>query len=273
MSMTGHRARKRFGQHFLHDRQIIAHLLEVINPQRGELIVEVGPGQGALTFPLLQQLGYLEAIELDRDLAAYLIENCAAEGDLRLHNRDALTFDFRTLAGGEQRLRVVGNLPYNISTPLLFHLLAEIDILEDMHFMLQREIVVRLAAKPGSKDYGRLSIMAQFYCLVEPLFIVKPGAFAPPPKVDSMVVRLRPHRPSRAPDIPPAALRQLVSQAFSQRRKTLANALKGLLASAELEALGIHPQQRPETVSLEQYLRLTRYWLEHHGRTRPEAIK
>lgn len=261
MSITRHRARKRFGQHFLHDRRIIDRLLEAINPRPGELLVEVGPGQGALTLPLLRRLGRLEAVELDRDLAAYLTESCVAEGDLRLHNRDALTFDFGALAGKGQRLRVVGNLPYNISTPLLFHLLTRADVIEDMHFMLQREVVIRLAAKPGNKDYGRLSVMAQFYCRVEPLFIVKPGAFIPPPKVDSMVVRLRPHRPSLAPEIPHAALSQLVSRAFSQRRKTLANALKGLLASAELEALEVHPQQRPETVSLEQYLALTRYWL------------
>lgn len=261
MSVTRHQARKRFGQHFLHDRQVIDRLLDAINPQPGELLVEIGPGHGALTLPLLRRLGRLEAIELDRDLAVYLIENCTTEGDLRLHNRDALTFDFGALAGKGQRLRVVGNLPYNISTPLLFHLLARVDIIEDMHFMLQREVVVRLAAKPGNKDYGRLSVMAQFYCLIEPLFTVKPGAFIPPPKVDSRVVRLRPHHPSLAPDIPRAALSQLVSRAFSQRRKTLANALKGLLVSAELESLGVHPRQRPETVSLEQYVTLTRYWL------------
>lgn len=262
MNTLGHRARKRFGQHFLHDKQVIGHLLRVIRPRSGELMVEIGPGQGALTLPLLHCLGHLEAVELDRDLAAYLVERCASEGNLRLHNVDGLTFDFRALAHEKQRLRVVGNLPYNISTPLLFHLLSQIDILEDMHFMLQREVVIRLAAKPGGKDYGRLSVMVQFYCEVEPLFTVRSGAFVPPPKVDSMVVRLTPHRPSLAPNISHAALNRVVSQAFSQRRKTLANALKGLLSSAELVALGIDPRQRPETVSLEHYLALARYCLE-----------
>ncbi|QBQ55613.1 16S rRNA (adenine(1518)-N(6)/adenine(1519)-N(6))-dimethyltransferase RsmA [Nitrosococcus wardiae] len=264
MNIPGYQARKRFGQHFLHDKQVIDRLLRVIHPQSGELMVEIGPGQGALTLPLLRGLGHLEAIELDRDLAAYLVESCASEGDLRLHNVDALAFDFRALVREQnQRLRVVGNLPYNISTPLLFHLLAQVEVLEDMHFMLQREVVVRLAAKPGGKDYGRLSVMVQFYCGVEPLFTVKPGAFMPPPKVDSMVVRLKPCRPSLAPEIPHAALNRVVSQAFSQRRKTLANALKGLLGSADLKILGMDPRQRPETVDLEQYLALTRYWLEH----------
>ncbi|ABA58193.1 dimethyladenosine transferase [Nitrosococcus oceani ATCC 19707] len=261
MNTLGHRARKRFGQHFLHDKGVIERLLRAINPQLNDLMVEIGPGQGALTLPLLHCLGHLEAIELDRDLAAYLVERCASEGNLRLHNVDSLTFDFRTLAHENRRLRVVGNLPYNISTPLLFHLLGQIGILEDMHFMLQREVVTRLAAKPGGKDYGRLSVMVQFYCEVEPLFTVKSGAFVPPPKVDSMVVRLIPHRPSLAPNISHGALNRVVSQAFSQRRKTLANALKGLLSSAELIALGIDPRQRPETISLEDYLALTRYWL------------
>lgn len=263
MSVGSYRGRKRFGQHFLHDKQIIDRLLRAINPQPEDLMVEIGPGQGALTLPLLKRLGHLEAIELDRDLAAYLLEICAAKGDLHLHNRDALAFDFRSLTHGNRLLRVVGNLPYNISTPLLFHLLAQIGVIKDLHFMLQREVVIRMAAKPGSKDYGRLSVMAQFYCGIEPLFIVKPGAFIPPPKVDSMVVRLTPHRPSLAPDIPHGALSRVVSQAFSQRRKTLANGLKGLIASANLKALGIDPQQRPETISLEQYLILTRYWLAH----------
>jgi 16S rRNA (adenine1518-N6/adenine1519-N6)-dimethyltransferase len=264
MSVESYQVRKRFGQHFLHDKQIINRLLRAINPQPGDLMVEIGPGQGALTLPLLKCLGHLEAIELDRELAAYLIELCAAEGDLRLHNGDALAFDFRPLARENQLLRVVGNLPYNISTPLLFHLLAQIGVIKDLHFMLQREVVIRMAAKPGSKDYGRLSVMAQFYCEIEPLFIVKPGAFIPPPKVDSMVVRLMPHRPSLAPDIPHGALSRVVSQAFSQRRKTLANGLKGLIGSANIKALGIDPQQRPETISLEQYLILARYWLAHH---------
>jgi 16S rRNA (adenine1518-N6/adenine1519-N6)-dimethyltransferase len=261
MSVGSYRARKRFGQHFLHDKQIIDRLLRAINPQPGDLMVEIGPGQGALTLPLLKRLGHLEAIELDRDLAAYLIEICAAEGDLHLHNKDALAFDFRSLAGEDRLLRVVGNLPYNVSTPLLFHLLAQVEVIEDLHFMLQREVVIRMAAKPGSKDYGRLSVMVQFYCGIEPLFTVKPGAFIPPPKVDSMVVRLTPRRPSLAPDIPHGALSRVVSQAFSRRRKTLANGLKGLIASADLKTLGIDPQQRPETISLEQYLILTRYWL------------
>jgi 16S rRNA (adenine1518-N6/adenine1519-N6)-dimethyltransferase len=256
-----HRARKRFGQHFLHDKGIVGRLLEAINPQAGELVVEIGPGQGALTLPLLRRLGRLEAIELDRDLVTYLQEKCAAEGDLRLYNQDALTFNFRTLVRPGQRLRMVGNLPYNISTPLLFHLLAQSDVLESMHFMLQREVAMRLAAVPGTKEYGRLSVMVQFYCLVEQLFVVKPGAFIPPPKVDSMVVCLRPHRPALAPDIPSAVLNRLVTKAFSQRRKTLSNALKGLLTTADLQAAELDPQQRPETVSLEQYLALTRVWL------------
>jgi 16S rRNA (adenine1518-N6/adenine1519-N6)-dimethyltransferase len=250
-----HKARKRFGQNFLHDPLVIQRIVQAINPRPGQRLVEIGPGQGAITLPLLRACRRLEVIELDRDLIQPLAQKTATAGELVIHQQDALHFDFHSLADGE-KLRTVGNLPYNISTPLLFHLIEQSDAIEDMHFMLQKEVIDRMAAAPGSGDYGRLSVMIQYHCKVVPLFRVGPGAFKPAPKVDSGFVRLIPW-----PE-PPFRVRHdeqlstLVRQAFSQRRKTLRNALRNLLSEQDIRATGTDPSARPETISLEQYVAL-----------------
>ncbi len=251
-----HRPRKRFGQNFLHDPQIIQRIVASIRPRNGQCMVEIGPGEGALTRELLPILGQLNVVELDRDLIPRLEAICASLGDLRIHQADALKFDFCQLSPGPAQLRVVGNLPYNISTPLLFHLLEMSHCIQDMHFMLQKEVVERITAKPGSGQYGRLSVMMQYYCETAMLFTVGPGAFRPAPKVDSAVVRLVPHRQSPV-DVDASQLSQLVTRAFGQRRKTLRNNLKGLLDAEEIAALGIDPGIRPERLSLEDFARLT----------------
>ena len=212
-----HKARKRFGQNFLHDPGIIRRIVSSINPRPGDRLVEIGPGQGAITRELLQAAGHLDAIELDRDLIAPLAQSCGELGQLQIHCADALKFDFRGLADKGHKLRVVGNLPYNISTPLLFHLLEQADCIEDMHFMLQKEVVDRMAAQPGGKAYGKLSVMLQVQCEITPLFIIGPGAFKPAPKVDSALVRLQPHRepPSAAaPAAPPKAPQRYIVPGF-----------------------------------------------------------
>jgi len=249
-----HRARKRFGQHFLHDRGIIQRILAALAPQPGDIIVEIGPGLGALTRPLLEHCAPLHVVELDRDLAARLRAEFPPER-LVVHEADALKFDFRALAG-DRRLRIVGNLPYNVSTPLLFHLLDQADCISDMLFMLQKEVVERMAATPGSKDYGRLSVMLQWRLQVEKLFDVRPGAFTPPPKVDSAVVRLTPHAAPLVAVDDADALARVVRAAFSQRRKTLRNTLRGLLTPEALQALDIDPTRRAETLSLAEFARL-----------------
>ncbi len=248
-----HRTKKRFGQHFLHDRGVIERLLRAIDPQPGERFVEIGPGDGALTFPLLARIGRLTAIELDRDLIPRLRER---GGDaLELVEADALTVDLTALAAG-QPMRLVGNLPYNISTPILFHALAHAGVVQDMHFMLQKEVVDRMGAGPGSKVYGRLSVMLQARCRVEPLFKVGPGAFQPPPKVDSAIVRLVPLPAAAIGLLDPARFEAVVRAAFAQRRKTLRNALAGVADVATLQAAGIDPQARAETVAVVDYVAL-----------------
>ena len=250
-----HRPRKRFGQNFLHDAGVIRRIVQAISPQPGQRLVEIGPGQGAITLPLLQACGRLDVVELDRDLIEPLAREAAPFGELIIHQADALQFDFSSLAG-EGRLRVVGNLPYNISTPLLFHLLAQSGYIRDMHFMLQKEVVQRLAAKPGGPDYGRLSVMIQYHCEVIPLFRIGPGAFTPAPRVESAFVRLTPWQqpPVRVDDY--AQLVIVVRQAFAQRRKTLRNTLKGLLGEEDIRAADADPSARPETLSLAQYASL-----------------
>jgi 16S rRNA (adenine1518-N6/adenine1519-N6)-dimethyltransferase len=251
-----HHPRKRFGQNFLHDQGVIEHILACIDPRPGQRLVEIGPGQGALTRGLLQRVGELDAIELDRDLLAPLERSCAPLGSLHLHNADALKFDFRSLRTDDRRLRLVGNLPYNISTPLLFHLLGQADAVEDMHFMLQKEVVARMAAAPGSKTYGRLSVMLQVSCEVTSLFDIGPEAFDPPPRVDSSVVRLRPlPHPLVAADRMDS-FGNLVGAAFAHRRKTLRNNLKGMLDGDQIGALGIDPGVRTESLSLHDLVRL-----------------
>ena len=251
-----HRPRKRFGQNFLHDPGVIHNIISAIHPQEQEKLVEIGPGKGALTRHLLKACSSLDVVELDRDLIPILQEECSPLGELRIHNVDALKFDFSSLTSGNEKLRVVGNLPYNISTPLIFHLLEQAAEIKDMHFMLQKEVVERLAASPGGKDYGRLSIMVQYYCEVEKLFTVPPGAFFPPPKVTSAVVRLTPYEKPKVTVKDIAVLNRVVTQAFSQRRKTLRNTLKKLIDTETISGLDIDPSRRPETLSLEEYARL-----------------
>jgi len=250
-----HRPRKRLGQNFLHDPNIIRRILSVVDPRPGEYLVEIGPGRGAITTGLLWAAGRLDVVELDRDLIAPLARRCANLGELTIHNADALAFDLRALYPHE-RLRLIGNLPYNLSTPLLFRFLDQADRIRDMHFMLQREVVERIAARPGSKVYGRLSVMIQVYCRAEPLFHVGPGAFTPVPKVDSTFLRLTPHRPLPSPVRDPACLARLVARAFGQRRKTLHNSLRGLVDTRLLEAQGLDPGQRAEALSVEAFVRL-----------------
>lgn len=251
-----HRPRKRFGQNFLHDQSVIERILACVDPRPGQRLVEIGPGQGALTRGLLQRVGEMDAVELDRDLLEPLRRQCAPLGTLHLHNADALKFDFRSLHSDERRLRLVGNLPYNISTPLLFHLIDQADAIEDMHFMLQKEVVERMAAGPGSKTYGRLSVMLQVSCEVSPLFVIGPESFDPPPKVDSSVVRLCPLPQPRVATANLADFSAFLAVAFGQRRKTLRNNLKGLLDGERITALGIDPGVRTETLGIDELIRL-----------------
>jgi 16S rRNA (adenine1518-N6/adenine1519-N6)-dimethyltransferase len=256
--MTGaaHRPRKRFGQNFLHDPAVIARIVHAINPQAGDRLVEIGPGLGALTLPLLDAVGRLDVVELDRNIIPLLRDNCAGHGELHIHNLDVLRCDFASLAAG-QALRVAGNLPYNIATPLIFHLLEQLSVISDMHFMVQKEVAQRLAAAADTEHYGRLGIMVQLHCAVELLFSVGPGAFTPAPKVESAVVRLTPHRKMPVTINDQGHFAKLVTRAFSQRRKTLRNALKGLLTSEEIAALDIDPVRRPETLTLADYAALS----------------
>ncbi len=251
------RAKKHFGQHFLHDRSYLDRIVACVAPRDGDRLVEIGPGPGALTLPLLARAGRLTAIELDRDLIPDLKARAAPLGELQVIEADVLTVDLTALAG-DGRLRLVGNLPYYISSPILFHCMAHVDALVDMHFMLQKEVVDRMAAAPGSKAYGRLSVMLQLVCEVDALFVVPPGAFRPPPKVDSAVVRLRPRPPAQRPDVDAARLAEVVRLAFSQRRKTLANTLKPLLSAGQIADCGIDPRARAETLSPGDFVTLAR---------------
>jgi 16S rRNA (adenine1518-N6/adenine1519-N6)-dimethyltransferase len=248
--------RKRFGQHFLHDPAVIRRIIEAVAPESGERLVELGPGRGALTFGLLERAQRMDAIEIDRDLARLLEADPRAQGRLCLHVENMLDTDFALLRGQGPKLRIVGNLPYNVSTPVLFHLLSQRGAIEDLHFMLQKEVVDRMAASPGGKQYGRLTVMLAAYAEVEALFEVGPGAFRPPPQVRSSVVRLRPSTEPRFAIGSDVALRTLAQAAFSHRRKTLRNGLKGLLSGADVEACGIDAQLRPEMLTPEQFGRL-----------------
>lgn len=251
-----HRARKRFGQNFLVDERIIDRIITALSPATGDNLVEIGPGRGALTGALLAATGHLQVVELDRDLARWLEEQFAADPGFRVHSGDALKFDFTSLAAAGP-LRVVGNLPYNISTPLLFHLLKYARLITDMHFMLQKEVVERLAAPPGGKSYGRLSVVVQYHCQVESLFPVSPQAFRPAPRVDSAVVRLLPLREPVVEARDPAFFHQVVSIAFQQRRKTLRNSLKSLAGSADPARTSIDLSLRPEVLSVADFVQLS----------------
>jgi 16S rRNA (adenine1518-N6/adenine1519-N6)-dimethyltransferase len=250
-------ARKRFGQHFLNDPDIIQHIVQLIDPLPDQLIVEIGPGRGALTQPLLQAVQRLEAIELDRYLIPFLQRQCEGLGELIIYSADALTFDFSRLCHDSHLLRVVGNLPYNVATPLIFHLFNQKHYICDMHFMLQREVVERMVARPATAAYGRLSVMTQYYSQVELLFTVGPSAFYPPPKVESAFVRLRPHRQSPVCVDDEKWFAEVVRQAFSQRRKTLRNALRPLFSATAIEAAGIDPSLRSETLTLRDFAALS----------------
>jgi len=252
-----HAPRKRFGQNFLTDDSVIGGIAGAIASRESDHIIEIGPGQGALTEALVSSGCQLDVIELDRDLIAGLLAAFSIHKGFKLHSADALKFDFSSLVDGDKKLRIVGNLPYNISTPLIFKLLENAAIIEDMHFMLQLEVVERLAAQPGNKTWGRLGIMTQYQCEVEHLFNVQPEAFNPPPKVQSAIVRLKPYQQSPWPACDGNQLRKVVQTAFAQRRKTLRNNLKGLINGDGLEALGIDPAARAETLQLTQFITIT----------------
>ncbi|MES2857801.1 MAG: 16S rRNA (adenine(1518)-N(6)/adenine(1519)-N(6))-dimethyltransferase RsmA [Pseudomonadota bacterium] len=253
-------AKKHLGQNFLHERGVIDKIVQALDPRPGDVIVEIGPGQGALTFPLLEKHGELTAIEFDRDLHAPLQAAAREHGLLHLIEGDVLGVDFSTLAATRSdasgRIRLVGNLPYNLSSPILFHALDHAPVVRDMHFMLQKEVVERMACAPGSKVYGRLSVMLQAYCTVTPLFTVPPGAFRPAPKVDSAVVRLVPKPAERIEVIDRRVFASVVRAAFGQRRKTLRNALNGVADTAQIEAAGLRADNRAEQVAVDDFVRL-----------------
>jgi len=248
--MYSHRPRRRFGQNFLIDAGYIQRIVEAIGPHRSDRVVEIGPGLGALTGPLLEHLDSLHVVEIDRDIVAGLVARFPGER-LVVHQGDALEFDFAAMGSG---LRLVGNLPYNISTPMLFHTARFAACIRDCHFMLQEEVVDRMAAQPGGKRFGRLSVMLQYRFRVEKLFDVPPGVFRPVPRVNSAMARLTPHTVLPAPAQDEALLAQVVSKAFSQRRKTLRNALAGYASAEDLAALGLDPRLRPENLSLEDFV-------------------
>lgn len=250
-------ARKRYGQHFLHDRGVIRRLVETIDPAEDDVIVEIGGGRGAMTAPLLERVRTLHVVEIDRRFHP-LLEALSSPGHrLVLHASDALEFDFASLAPAPGTLRVTGNLPYNISTPLLFRLLACRSAVKDMHLMLQKEVVMRMTAAPGGKDYGRLTVMLSRWMDIEACFDIGPGAFSPPPRVRSTFVRLVPRIEPRFPVADEARFARLVARVFSMRRKTLARALKGHAAAGDIAALGIDPQARPEVLSPADLARLS----------------
>ncbi|HZV37354.1 MAG TPA: 16S rRNA (adenine(1518)-N(6)/adenine(1519)-N(6))-dimethyltransferase RsmA [Pseudoxanthomonas sp.] len=249
-------AKKQLGQHFLADRSYIEKIVLAVDPRPGDRLVEIGPGQGAITFPLLDRHGELTVIEFDRDLIFPLTEAARAHGTLEVIHRDVLSVDFTALAHNGGPIRLVGNLPYNLSSPILFHALEHAAAIRDMTFMLQKEVVDRMAAGPGSKVYGRLSVMLQAYCEVVPLFDVPPGAFRPPPKVDSAVVRMVPKPAGEIGVRDPKRFEEVVRAAFGQRRKTLRNALSGVCDTARIEAAGLRPDARAEQVEVADFVKL-----------------
>ncbi len=253
-----HRARKRFGQNFLHDQNVIERIVQAIDPRPGQSLIEIGPGLAALTVHVLPRCHRLTCIELDRDVIPITQQKCAGLGELTIINADVLTVDFAAL-DLPKPLRVFGNLPYNISSPLLFHLFQFAPVISDMIFMLQKEVVMRMAAAADDEDYGRLSVMTQYYAHVDYLFKVGPGAFTPAPKVDSAIVRLVPHAERALPATLEPLFSKLVSTAFSARRKTLRNALQLYATEAQLDAAGINSKWRPENLSVADYVKLTRY--------------
>lgn len=261
----GHHARKRFGQNFLHDPAVIERIVKAIAPKPGELLVEIGPGLGALTEPVAERAGQLTVVELDRDLAQRLREHPTLADKLTIYQTDAMKFDFRQLMPATGKMKVFGNLPYNISTPLLFHLFEYADCIDNMHFMLQKEVVERMTAGPGSKTYGRLSVMTQFFCQAIPVVEVGPGAFKPAPKVDSAVVRLIPKPVAERADVPVAVLNRVCLEAFNQRRKTLRNCFSNFATAEQIEALGINPGLRPEQLAVADFIRVAQWLAQQPG--------
>ncbi len=255
----GHTARKRFGQNFLHDPYIIDQIVSAIAPKQGQNLVEIGPGLAALTEPVCELVDQLTVVELDRDLAERLRTHPFLNKKLKIVEADALKFDFTELMENDKPLRVFGNLPYNISTPLMFHLFSFAGKVQDMHFMLQKEVVNRLAAKAGEANYGRLSVMAQYHCQVLPVLQVPPGAFKPAPKVDSAVVRLIPHQVKPVLVNDEKELNQVCAMAFNQRRKTIRNSLKKAISENQMIDLGINPELRAENLSLVDYANLANH--------------
>jgi 16S rRNA (adenine1518-N6/adenine1519-N6)-dimethyltransferase len=254
----GHQARKRFGQNFLHDDNVIRNIVKSIRPKVGDNMVEIGPGMGAITEQLLEATeGYLNVVELDRDLIPGLKVKFFNHPGFKINEADALQFDFMSLKVDERPLRIVGNLPYNISTPLIFHLLSYASNVKDMHFMLQKEVVQRMAAGPGENNYGRLSIMSQYFCNVQHMFDVGPESFQPAPKVDSAIVRLVPYETLPHPVKDHKTLENIVRQSFSMRRKTLRNNLKTVISDEQLTELGIDAGLRPERLSLADFVAIS----------------
>ena len=250
----GHTARKRFGQNFLTDQGVISSIVGAIAPDNDHVMIEIGPGLGALTEPVADTIDNLTVVELDRDLVERLQQHPILKDKLTIHQGDALQFDFSKLQQPGKKMKVFGNLPYNISTPLMFHLFEFAEQIETMHFMLQREVVLRLSASPGTKAYGRLTVMAQYFCQVVPVLEVPPHCFTPAPKVDSAVVRLLPYEVKPWPCKDVSVLRHLCSTAFSMRRKTLRNNLKALLSDDDFASLNIDSSMRPEQISVPQYV-------------------
>lgn len=257
IELPEHRARKRFGQNFLHDQNIISKIIRAIGPQAGQHILEIGPGQAAITAPLVDSGARVDAVELDRDLAHWLLQRFADTANFTLHQTDILKFDLRSVCTQEHSVRIVGNLPYNISTPVIFHLLEQENLIDDMVFMLQLEVVQRLAAACGEDQYGRLSVMTQYHCQVDHLFDVPPGAFRPAPKVTSAIVRLQPRREKTLIANDVRMLERVVRDAFSQRRKTLRNCLKPLMAEFGLSDLPVDLGLRAENLALADFVRLS----------------
>ncbi len=254
--MSNPAPRKSLGQHFLHQRSVVDRIVAAFNPKPDETVVEIGPGTGALTFLLAPRVSVLHVIELDSRLVALLRDQVAHYPQLVVHQADALHFDFCALAASDRRIRVIGNLPYNISTPLIFWLLAHSRCMQDLCVMLQKEVAQRVCASPGSKDYGRLSVMVQQQCETLPVMTVAPGAFSPPPKVESAVLMLRPYRAPPHPVSNYPAFSLIVRTAFQKRRKTLKNALSGVVEEQRIRAAGIDPRMRPEQLSVADYVQL-----------------
>ncbi|MEE8387735.1 MAG: 16S rRNA (adenine(1518)-N(6)/adenine(1519)-N(6))-dimethyltransferase RsmA [Acidiferrobacterales bacterium] len=251
-----HRPRKRFGQHFLHDAGVVSRIIDAFAPQANELVVEIGPGPGVLTRKLAGRVAKLIAVEIDRDLAATLKTGFADDGSVQIDEADALKFDYCALVSKDQSLRIIGNLPYNISTPLIFHLFDQAHCVQDMLFMLQKEVVDRICANPGSKNYGRLSVMAQWQCKVKRLFTVPAGAFTPPPKVESAIVYLKPYQQKPHPLKDYNRFARLVQAAFTQRRKTLRNSIKAFISADQMQEISIDPARRAETLSVAEFVAL-----------------